>query len=213
METTKPILGREAEDLMSRDVVAIPRRMPMRDAARLLRHAKATSAPVVDEMGRCVGVLSPEDLLRWAKKEGRIPACHYQAKGLVPESPEAVTCTLAEGSCQLQVMRPTSGGRRVVLCRDPNCFCSESQLGGGEPERGGDSDLYMTKDVVTAKLRTPLSELARMMIDAHANSIVVVDDDGRPAGVVSSTDLLGLMPCEVPREAEPRPAGVGARLP
>ena len=134
MKTTNPLLGLTADDLMNCDGVTIPQQMSMWEAAQLLRRAKDASAPVVDERGRCVGVLSDSDLLCWAEEggsraeDGRIPSCYYQAKGLVPGSPEVVTCTLAEGSCLLQVMQPTTGGRRVALCRDPNCFCSESQM-------------------------------------------------------------------------------------
>ena len=210
MKTTKPILGLTAEDLMNRNGVTIPQQMPMRDAAQLLHRAKATSAPVVDERGRCVGVLSAGDLLRWAEEggsgaqEGRIPSCHYQTKGLVPGSPEVVTCTLAEGSCLLQVMRPTTGNWRVAVCRDPNCFCSESQL-VNDSVSAGESNRYMTTAFVAARLRTPWVELDRMMNDAHADRIFVLDDCGWPAGFVSSTHLMALMSCEGPRGAESFP--------
>jgi predicted transcriptional regulator len=40
---------------------------------------------------------------------------------------------------------------------------------------------------------TPIGDLARMMIDAHIHRLIVVDDAGRPAGVVSSTDLLAAL--------------------
>ena len=210
MATTKPLLGLTAEDLMSRDRVTIPQHMPMRDAAQLLRRAKSTSALVVDGPGKCVGILTAGDLLRWAEEggsgaeEGRIPGCYYQTKGLVPGSPEVVTCTLAEGGCLLQVMRPTTGGRRVAVCRDPNCFCSESQL-VNDSVSAGESNRYMTTDFVTARLRTPLVELDRMMNDAHADRIFVLDDCGWPAGFVSSTHLMALMSCEGPRGAESFP--------
>ena len=218
METTKPLLRLTAEHLMRRDGVTIPRQMPMREAAQLLRRAKATSAPVVDELGRRVGVLSVSDLLRWAEEGGsgaeygHVPSCYYQTKGLVPGSPEVVTCTLAEGSCALQVMQPTSGGRRVALCRDPHCFCSESQL-GGESASGGESGRYMTADHVTAGLSTPLPELARKMIDAHTHRIHIIDDDGRPVGVVFGTDLLALLSWEGPRRAASCSVEVGAPSP
>ena len=210
MNTTKPLLGLTAEDLMSHNGVTIPQQMPMRDAAQLLHRAKVASAPVVDELGKCVGVLSAGDLLRWAEEEGsraendRIPSCYYQTKGLVPGSPEVVTCTLAEGSCLLQVMRPTTGGRRAAVCRDPNCFCSESQM-VNDSVSAREANRYMTTDIVTAGLGTPWVELTRMMDDPRADRIFVLDDCGRPAGFVSSTDLLALTSCEGPRGAESCP--------
>ena len=52
---------------------------------------------------------------------------------------------------------------------------------------------YMTEDVVTASPHMPLPELAQMMVDAHIHRIVVVDEESRPIGIVSSTDILAAM--------------------
>jgi CBS-domain-containing membrane protein len=52
-----PLLQLTAEDLMSRDVLVIPQRTTLRYAAHLLAQAAVSGAPVVDEEGRCVGVL------------------------------------------------------------------------------------------------------------------------------------------------------------
>jgi CBS-domain-containing membrane protein len=49
---------------------------------------------------------------------------------------------------------------------------------------------YMTTDPVTAAPTTKITELARMMIDAHIHRIIIVDEKKRPVGVVSSTDIL-----------------------
>lgn len=57
------------EDLMSRDVVTVPRDVSLRVAARLLSHSQITGAPVVDEEGRLVGALSASDFVRWTERE------------------------------------------------------------------------------------------------------------------------------------------------
>lgn len=49
---------------------------------------------------------------------------------------------------------------------------------------------YMTRDPVTVEPTTPLSTLARLMLDAHIHRLVVVDREGRPIGIVSATDIL-----------------------
>jgi len=63
----KPFADLNAADLMSRDVVAIPERMSLRTAARLLARAQVSGAPVIDQDGACVGVISASDFLRWAR--------------------------------------------------------------------------------------------------------------------------------------------------
>jgi CBS-domain-containing membrane protein len=65
MTTSKPLLALTAADVMSRDVLAIPRQMSLRAAAHQLVQAHVSGAPVIDERGRCVGVLSTTDLARW----------------------------------------------------------------------------------------------------------------------------------------------------
>ena len=118
--TAKPLLALTAEDLMSREVVTVPRRMSLRDAAGLLRRARISGAPVLDEPGRCVGVLSATDFLRWAEDgcpgaaDGPALACPYQVKGRRLTGEETVICTLAEGGCPLQEVRPLTGGRHAV---------------------------------------------------------------------------------------------------
>src|SRR5262245_28380720 len=55
---------------------------------------------------------------------------------------------------------------------------------------------YMTTDVVTAQPTTTIGALARDMLDAHIHRLIVVDNHGRPVGVVSSTDILAAMAYE-----------------
>jgi CBS-domain-containing membrane protein len=64
----KPLEALTAWELMSREVIQVPRWMTLRNAARLLLQSQISGAPVVDEGGRCVGVLSALDFVRWAEK-------------------------------------------------------------------------------------------------------------------------------------------------
>jgi CBS domain-containing protein len=65
------LLTLTAADLMSRDLVLIPQHMSLRTAGQLLSRSCISGAPVVDEAGRCVGVLSVNDFLQRAVKEGQ----------------------------------------------------------------------------------------------------------------------------------------------
>jgi CBS-domain-containing membrane protein len=59
----KPFLALVARDLMNGEVMTIPRDMGMQAAARWLNQMHVSGAPVVDEQGRCVGVLSSHDFV------------------------------------------------------------------------------------------------------------------------------------------------------
>jgi len=76
--THQPLLTLKAADVMSHSVVLIPREMSLPGAAHLLAQANVSGAPVVDEAGRCIGVLSTTDFLHFAEK-GKTPA-HAQAE-------------------------------------------------------------------------------------------------------------------------------------
>lgn len=69
----KPLTSLTAEDVMSRNLLVIPHHMSLRAAAGMLSRADITGAPVVDDTGRCVGVISAVDFLHFAQG-GRPPA-------------------------------------------------------------------------------------------------------------------------------------------
>jgi CBS-domain-containing membrane protein len=66
---TKSLFALTAADLMKRPVVSIRDDAYLKDAARLLRAEQISGAPVVNEEGRCVGVLSATDFMRWAETD------------------------------------------------------------------------------------------------------------------------------------------------
>jgi CBS domain-containing protein len=196
--TTKPLLALTTSDLMTRNVITIPHEMSLRAAAKLLFENKISGAPVVDADGRCIGVLCGTDLVHWIEEGGQgaedvpLPACPYQVKGRLLTGEQAMICTLAGGSCPLQDMRPTTGGRHTAVCLLPSGAVSDWQHIVKKLPTSG-VRRYMTADVVTVGPQTPLPKLARTMIDAHIHRVIVVDDERRPVGVVSSTDLMAAM--------------------
>jgi CBS-domain-containing membrane protein len=58
-----------AGNLMTRDVMVVPQHMSLRAAANLLSQVHVSGAPVVDEGGACIGVISSTDFVRWADGE------------------------------------------------------------------------------------------------------------------------------------------------
>jgi Predicted transcriptional regulator, contains C-terminal CBS domains len=55
----------------------------------------------------------------------------------------------------------------------------------------------MSRPAVTVHLATTVTRAARLMLEEHIHRVVVVDPDGAPAGVLTSSDLLrALLPEE-----------------
>jgi CBS domain-containing protein len=147
--TAKPFRSLTARDLMSRDMLVIPVKASLRHAAHLLSQSRVSGAPVVDALGRVVGVLSTTDFVRWMD-EG-----DHAGK---PE-PHASVCT-------------------------------DWEVVGWESLPTDEVSSYMTSDPVTVTPDASIARLARMMLDAHIHRLIVVDQENRPAGIVTSTDIL-----------------------
>jgi len=49
---------------------------------------------------------------------------------------------------------------------------------------------YMTAQAVAVAPTAPIGELAQKMVDAHIHRVLVVVDQSRPKGIVTSTDIL-----------------------
>ena len=148
--TLKPLTDLTAGELMTRDVITVPKHLSLRAAAHLLSQHQVTGAPVVDEDGVCIGVISGIDFMHWA-----------------------------ENGCKDRVR---------TSCRE--CVCADWQVVEIELLPTEDVAAHMSSDPVVASPDAPIGRLALAMLDAHIHRVIVVDDRGRPVGVVSSTDIL-----------------------
>jgi len=195
--TPDDLLLLTAGDLMSRDVRTIPGGAPLGDAARQLARFGVRGAPVVDEAGRCVGVLSVTDLARWAAERvsrgaPRPRTCSFQQVDREPGGREHVLCLMAEGICPFQRAGVTGDGRPAVICTEPNCVPTDWQVVELESGAGVVRDA-MSTEVVAVGPDAPVPRLARMMLDHGVHRLLVLDPEGRPVGVVSADDLLQVL--------------------
>jgi CBS domain-containing protein len=182
---------------MRRDVVTISQDTPPHAAAERLFRRQVEEVAVVDSDGRCVGMLSATDLLRWTlhgaggPEDVPPPACSYQVKGRLLTGADAVICTRTPGSCPLQEVRPTTGGRHTAVCQLREGVVSDWQEISGS---GHASSVrrYMTADS-KVEAGAPLSALARAAVDAHVHRLIVVDEQHRPIGTVSCLDVLAAL--------------------
>lgn len=78
-------------DLMSKAVTTVSANQTMGEAARTLAEREVSGAPVVDEAGKCVGLLSAHDFVRLERaremEDGRLPAGATSHR-LVKDRPE-----------------------------------------------------------------------------------------------------------------------------
>ena len=139
-------------DVMTRLVVTLDESASMRSAARALREADVTGAPVVDAEGRVVGVLSAMDFVEQATDDSSVHP--------------PVTEVLVRD-------HPTGPYRIERVCED--------KVG-----------MHMATFVQTVDQSESLRNASREMCLARLHRLIVVDDRGRPVGVVCPLDLLAV---------------------
>lgn len=192
------LLTLTAGDLMSRDVKTIEAGMSLREASLQLARWEVHGAPVVDERGQCVGVLSVTDLARWAAGPGRPRSpqpqtCSFQSKCREPGGHETTLCRLPEGICPLQRLRETADGGLVLACVEPNSVPSDWQMIELESLPSDAVRDFMTTTVITTDPQTPVPELARLMLEHQIHRLLVLDAKRCPVGVVAVNDLLQVL--------------------
>lgn len=186
-----------AGDLMSREPVLLRPGMSLRDAARLLGSAQVSGAPVVDQDGKCVGVLSATDFLRWARGQPSAPppvqrplTCSFLRKLPAAQAKEVYTCTLPAEVCPFQRPQPQPDRTAVIFCSQPHCVPADWQIVAMEQLPAEEVRHYLTADPVTVQTGTSICAAARLMWDTHIHRVIVVDEFERVVGIVSSTDIL-----------------------
>ena len=104
-----------ASDVMIKDVITVRESTPLKEVARLFSERKITGAPVVDEQGKLVGVISETDIIRKTTSIGAWSpslAGQIMTKPVVTVSP---TDTL-QRVCELMYNRRI---HRVVVAEGP----------------------------------------------------------------------------------------------
>jgi CBS domain-containing protein len=69
---------------------------------------------------------------------------------------------------------------------------------------------FLTAQPVTVAPVTPIGELAQKMVDAHIHRVLVVVEEDRPLGIVTSTDILAAV-AQTNRRASRRGKGKSRR--
>ncbi len=157
--------GLHVADCMSTNVVPILAHQTMTQAAQLLCEHGISGGPVVDEQGRCVGMLSAADFMRREHAPGDARAASAYAKSAHDRA--------GEGALPLEI----------------------TEIFTDTVSR------HMSPAVQSVRADTPLVEAARMMCGCHVHRLPVLDQQGRPEGMLTALDLSAVL-VHVMNEAE-----------
>jgi CBS domain-containing protein len=184
----------KVRDIMQRDLVTVRPEATIRELVRVLTARGISGAPVVDDRGSVVGVVSAGDVLRFAASDLEIPV------GDTGRMDEEGVTDASEGD------------------GDVDHAFLDYFLGGGEPLGAildlnslSDSgfDRVQVRDVMTpaifrVRADASLHDLARFLTCAGIHRALVMER-GRLAGLVSAMDVVRAVSEEAP--AVPAEAG------
>ncbi|MGA2821726.1 MAG: CBS domain-containing protein [Anaerolineales bacterium] len=191
-------MDKTVRDLMHRGLITCPADAPLGQVAQLLDHHHIHSLLVADGTGRPVGILTDFDLLagEWLSINSEsLAAMRKMTAGELMTTPlNKVKAELS--ACEAAGLMRRQGVSRLVVEEggQPVGVISVSDLVEGmvqerDLERRSVADV-MSRCMLICREETPLHVVARGMTDAHYRSVIVVDSQGRPLGVVSGLDML-----------------------
>ena len=140
------------KDLVVRDVISVRPDDPVNEAVTLMFENRVSAVPVVDQRGRCRGILSTTDLIGLLGKLNESP--------VEPDEMDRFAEEIADAN-----QRSARLGRRKV-------------------------EEVMTPDVVTVGLEATVLEATREMLRNRVHRLIVVDQQQRVIGILSTMDLL-----------------------
>lgn len=152
-------------EIMTRGAVCVDSEMLADDVVKLFLDQGISGAPVVDERGHAIGVVSKTDLLR-GRYEGDEGAERLDRSERL-ERPER------RGS--------TARGAGAQLAGPPAPPVPRARLTVGD---------IMTPVAFTMKETQPVSQAAALMAFEGIHRLPIVSDSGEVIGILSSTDVL-----------------------
>jgi CBS-domain-containing membrane protein len=138
-----------AGDLISGEIIVVQSTDTMHQAACKLAEQSVGLAPVVDEAGRCVGVISSRDFIAFEvdRTGDALPAHAKQAN----------------------------------LSSDATCMPWDSVA------------RFMATAVQTVSFDLPMRRICEIMLAEHIHHLIVLDEQTKPIGVVSTLDVISAL--------------------
>jgi CBS domain-containing protein len=166
-----------AADLMNPKVLAVREDMTLRELAAYLIHHQISGAPVEDGGGRLVGVVSTVDIAEAMLADAEADADDGDGA--------AAGADLGSGP----------GGAAAVEVAGDALDALDALDEEDEPYLPEDD--VLVRDIMTPAIDSvpedaTVSEVASRMLDSHVHRLLVTRD-GRPVGIITTSDLLGLL--------------------
>lgn len=192
----------QVRTIMSEKVVHGTRDMSIADVANLLIKTGMGGAPIVDEHGHVVGMVSERDFVAYVPTFAGTNASYHMTKNVVTAEPElqireAARRMISRGVRRLPVVRfrELVG---IVTSVDILRYFGTSKMfeymatGRVDEAMSMGVETIMTRDLLTVTPETDIGEAARLMVDRGCGGLPVVEGD-ELVGIVTERNMLELL--------------------
>ena len=155
-----------ARDLMVESVVSVRPDDTLATAANVLLRENVSGVPVVDGDGKCVGVFSVSDIPRAEVSTSRDQQAAVKSRYFTSDLALPASVYEEQLSELSGILRPAA--EHAV-------------------------EEFMTRDVVSVHEDTQLDKIVGSMVDARIHRLLVVDNQDRLIGIVTTIDVLAAL--------------------
>lgn len=159
-------LSGSVSEVMVKDVVSYSSDTRLADVALSLLRNQISGAPIIDEGGKCVGVISVVDVIGAVEK-------------MTAVNPRVADRFFASSDLNLP---------QNIYDETLQSFGSHASPAVEKPVAK-----FMVRKLVTATVQDTLGSVIQKMIDAHIHRVLITDADRRLLGIVSTTDILAAL--------------------
>lgn len=191
----------QVRTIMSEKVVHGTRDMSIADVANLLLKTGMGGAPIVDEHGHVVGIVSERDFVAYVPTFAGTNVSYYMTRNVVTAEPElqireAARRMISRGVRRLPVVRFRELVGIVTSVDILRYFGTSKMFGYMATGRVDEAismgvETIMTRDLLTVAPETDIGEAARLMVDRGCGGLPVVEGD-ELVGIVTERDMLEL---------------------
>jgi len=177
-------------DIMSRDPLYVEKTDFATRARQLIRDNHVRGLPVLDSEGRVIGIVTNQDMLKITSTRSNVTVAGFTVSvPLITEDMdmmEAARVMLQEKVTLLPVVDSPANRmlRGVVSLLDVFRNLDLSRV----PDMPVDA--IMSRDVITARPDDPISKVWDRMLEEDITGLPVVNESGRPIGVITRFDIL-----------------------
>ncbi len=192
---------------VARDYPVLRQDHSIEEAVKLMEEFKTDSAPVVDDEGRLVGVVTLTDIARAFMERGLRPKAETVSEIMTEKNLDQYIVTMDERINKVWSRFVFRGipGLVVVRSREEPVpvgvitpfdlvrkgrWRFHREIKAGRITTPAKVKKIMTRGAVVATPDTPVEMLARVMVENDFSIIPVVNDEGRVVGIVTLLDLV-----------------------